>query len=218
MTTNNQSLELTSRHQLIDLNKEKVNFRCRFQAESTPNGQDFLAVVMNQNDLNNYNKLDDIQMKVAPGKIGGTIVADNNKYVNYFLLLKSKESAPVKVNVTTTIEDIEPNIETQTAQNDNEYAQENIPEQDIIEKPATNITFEKPIYKKLWFWVIMVLAIGTLIYLSYDYIKTRKNNYNNKISTQKKIENVVDVPVENSATMSKNELYDRIGHQIGNVE
>ena len=192
--------------------------RKEFQAESTPNGQDFLAVVMNQNDLNNYNKLDDIQMKVAPGKIGGTIVADNNKYVNYFLLLKSKESAPVKVNVTTTIEDIEPNIETQTAQNDNEYAQENIPEQDIIEKPATNITFEKPIYKKLWFWVIMVLAIGTLIYLSYDYIKTRKNNYNNKISTQKKIENVVDVPVENSATMSKNELYDRIGHQIGNVE
>lgn len=216
MTTNNQSLELTSRHQLIDLNKEKINFRCRFQAESTPNGQDFFAVVMNQNDLNNYNKLDDIQMKVAPGKIGGTIVADNNKYVNYFLLLKSKENSPVKVNVSTTIEDIEPNIETQTQ--DNEYMEENILDNDIIEKPTTNITFEKPIYKKLWFWVIMVFTIGTLIYLSYDYIKTRKNNYNDKISTQKKIENVVDVPSQDSPTLIKNELYDRIGNQIGNVE
>ena len=216
MTTNNQSLELTSRHQLIDLNKEKVNFRCRFQVESIPNGQDFLAVVMNQDDLNNYHKLDDIQMKVAPGKIGGTIVADNNKYVNYFLILKSKESVPLKVNLNTTIEDIEPNIQPESKEN--EYIPGTESDDDIIEKPVTNITFEKPIYKKLWFWIIMVLALGTLVYLSYDYIKTRKSNYDNKISTQKKIENTADVPIENPATLTRNELYDRIGHQIGNVE
>ena len=30
-------------------------------------------------------KTENIEMKKAPGKIGGTIIADNNKYENYFL-------------------------------------------------------------------------------------------------------------------------------------
>ena len=74
MSSHNQVLDLSARHQLIDLNKDKINFKVSFHVVSDPIGQEFQAIVMNQNDLNNYSKLDDIQMKTAPGKIGGTIV------------------------------------------------------------------------------------------------------------------------------------------------
>ena len=105
MSTETTNVELTSRHQLIDLNKKLVNFKLDFNVQSLEN-KDFDAVVMCQSEINNYDKLENIEMKNAPGKIGGTIIADNNKYENYFIILKSRE--PQKVEITTTVEEIEP--------------------------------------------------------------------------------------------------------------
>ena len=61
---------------------------------------------LNQTTINNYDALDKIEMKRAPGHISGTIIADNNKYENYFIILKSEE--PHSVQVTTTVEEIPP--------------------------------------------------------------------------------------------------------------
>ena len=101
-------LQLTSRHQLVDLNKKMVNFKLDFSVQSL-NDKEFEAVVLNQTDINKFDSLDNIEMKVAPKKISGSIIADNNKYENYFIVLRCSE--PNDVEITTTIEEIAPKIE-----------------------------------------------------------------------------------------------------------
>ena len=71
------TLELSTRHQLVDLNKKLVNFKLDFNVVSL-NDKDFEAVVMNQTDINKFDNLDTIEMKTAPKKISGNIIADNN--------------------------------------------------------------------------------------------------------------------------------------------
>ena len=102
------TLELSTRHQLVDLNKKLVNFKLDFNVVSL-NDKDFEAVVMNQTDINRFDNLDTIEMKTAPKKISGNIIADNNNYENYFLILRSSE--PQKVEIKTIIEEIEPKEE-----------------------------------------------------------------------------------------------------------
>jgi hypothetical protein len=169
MSKEKVSYELNERHQLLDLNQKLVNFKLEFKVESEPQGQEFYAIVMNQNQINEYEKLDQIEMKVAPGKIGGTIIADNNKYQNYFLILKAKDKKPTKVVVFTDIQEIEPKIiEEETVPNFNEnYIQE--------ETPTNSEAFTQvPMYKKPWFWLVTIVAIAVLGYLCYDYIMNRR--------------------------------------------
>ena len=181
MSSENKELELTNRHQLIDLNKDRVNFKVSFNVVSEPVGQEFQAIVMNQNDLDNYGKLNEIEMKTAPGKIGGTIVADNNKYQNYFLILKANGEAPVKVNLSYTIEDIPPRevVEEDVSEPQNEYNMQI--DSSSNDDYVTKMDNDKPIYKNVWFWVIFLLGVGVLIYMSYDYIKNRRDGYHNQI-------------------------------------
>ena len=150
MSSENKELELTNRHQLIDLNKDRVNFKVSFNVVSEPVGQEFQAIVMNQNDLDNYGKLNEIEMKTAPGKIGGTIVADNNKYQNYFLILKANGEAPVKVNLSYTIEDIPPRevVEEDVSEPQNEYNMQI--DSSSNDDYVTKMDNDKPIYKNVW--------------------------------------------------------------------
>ena len=178
MSSHNQVLELTNRHQLIDLNKEKVNFKVTFNVLSEPVGQEFEAIVMNQNDLNNYSKLQDIQMKIAPGKIGGTIVADNNTYQNYFLILKShQDDKVVKVNLNYEIEDVAPQT-TPSEVSKEVYEEQTVPESNEVLSKFSN---ETPIYRRIWFWIIFAIGAAVLGYLCYDYIKNRRDGYHNQI-------------------------------------
>ena len=178
MSSHNQVLELTNRHQLIDLNKEKVNFKVTFNVLSEPVGQEFEAIVMNQNDLNNYSKLQDIQMKMAPGKIGGTIVADNNTYQNYFLILKShQDDKVVKVNLNYEIEDVAPQT-TPSEVSKEVYEEQTVPESNEVLSKFSN---ETPIYRRIWFWIIFAIGAAVLCYLCYDYIKNRRDGYHNQI-------------------------------------
>ena len=41
MSSHNQVLDLSARHQLIDLNKDKINFKVSFNVVSDPIGQEF---------------------------------------------------------------------------------------------------------------------------------------------------------------------------------
>jgi hypothetical protein len=179
MSSNSQVFELTDRHQLIDLNKEKVNFKVVFSVVSDPVGEEFKAIVMNQNDLNNYAKLDDIQMKVAPGKIGGTIVADNNTYQNYFLILKSIENKKTKVQVQYNIEDVQPQEEAPNAEQEDSMSDLNITAPDVEIK--TKLPSDTPIYKRVWFWIIFAIGAIILGYMCYDYIANRREGYHNQI-------------------------------------
>ena len=178
MSSHNQVLELTNRHQLIDLNKEKVNFKVSFNVISDPVGEEFEAIVMNQNDLNNYSKLQDIQMKVAPGKIGGTIVADNNTYQNYFLILKNHNNEKnVNVKLSYQIEDV-PAQETPTEVPHEVYEEQSLPESNEVLSKFSN---ETPIYRRVWFWIIFAVGVAVLGYLCFDYIKNRRDGYHNQI-------------------------------------
>lgn len=157
MSTETSSVELTTRHQLIDLNKKLVNFKLDFNVQSLDN-KDFDAVVMCQSEINNYDKLENIEMKSAPGKIGGTIIADNNKYENYFIILKSKE--PQKVEITTTIEEIEPKEEEPIVELEENNKIENI----------------KPFYRNRGFWVLVLM----IVVLAGFYFKDTIGNLLNK--------------------------------------
>ena len=78
MVRNVQTLELSKRHQLIDLNKDKVNFELKFNIVAE-NEKVFHVIIMTQAEVDNYDNLSDIDMRVAPGKISGTISSKENK-------------------------------------------------------------------------------------------------------------------------------------------
>jgi hypothetical protein len=224
MSKEKVSYELNERHQLLDLNQKLVNFKLEFKVESEPQGQDFYAIVMNQNQINEYEKLDQIEMKTAPGKIGGTIVADNNKYQNYFLILKAKDKNSIKVNVFTDIQEIEPKIiEENIAENIAENLEENYTQE---ETSAPESITQVPIYKKPWFWLVAIVAIAVLGYLSYDYIMNRKlqgksifgKNELNPTTTQPTL-----VPTEAAISnipaqaVSQPSIEDQMYHKVGTI-
>ena len=125
MVLEKQIYELGSRPQLIDLNKNYKKFRLQFQVVSVELNEEFQALVMNQEQVENTPDLNKIEMKIAQGKIGGNIVADNDKYQNYYLVMRNSVKAPdktVKVEVTKNIEEIvdPPPQETETISKEKE--------------------------------------------------------------------------------------------------
>ena len=194
MSTETTNVELTSRHQLIDLNKKLVNFKLDFNVQSLEN-KDFDAVVMCQSEINNYDKLENIEMKNAPGKIGGTIIADNNKYENYFIILKSKE--PQKVDITTTVEEIEPK-ETESKVVDLEESGENIS--------------EKQFYSNRGFWVLVLMVVVLIGFYFKDVI-------GNLLQRNKTVEVVQAAPsIPEKITTGIDPVSDLINQGLSQVE
>jgi hypothetical protein len=106
---NNKSrLTLENRHQLIDLNKEYVNFDITFECRSVDATKDFEIIVVNQEQLNTIDLTNLTMKKTKGGYISGNIVADENKYQNYFLILRSFTEEPVDVDLEIKIKLIEP--------------------------------------------------------------------------------------------------------------
>lgn len=210
MSKEKLSYQLNERHQLIDLNQKIVNFKLEFKVESEPLGKEFYAIVMNQNQINEYEKLDQIDMKVAPGKIGGTIVADNNKYQNYFLILKSKGPTPTKVNVHTDIQEIEPKVVEEEIKPTFEPSYEN------DETVAPEEFVQVPMYKKPWFWLVIAVAVAVLGYLCYDYIVNRRINGQGIFSKSETVVPTVvaaesPAPVSSTAPSVEDQMYSKVG-------
>ena len=217
MSKEKTSYELNERHQLLDLNQKLVNFKLEFKVESEPQGQEFYAIVMNQNQINEHDKLDQIEMKIAPGKIGGTIVADNNKYQNYFLILKAKTGTTTKVNVFTDLQEIEPKIveeEVVPTLNEN-YVQEETPSPE----PFTQV----PMYKKPWFWLVTLVAVAVLGYLCYDYVMNRRKQ--GKLGFGKSVSKTdsltTSLPLDSTSstqpTVSTPSLEDQMYSKVGTI-
>ena len=209
MTRETHNLELSTRHQLLDLNREKVNFVLNFNIVAEDN-KHFFVIILTQKEVDKYGNLDEIEMKTAPGKISGTITVKDNVYENYILLLKSNDNC--KVHVDLDVEEVEPEIKD---------VQENFNE---MSEPENNVGYEVsedniPIYKKTWFWIFLFILLLMVGYLGYNYIQNRKENYQlgeniaqaAKISTNNK-EHHVDMDLENSGNIyeHKNSTYENL--------
>jgi len=175
MPTTKQKYVLTQRHQLIDLNKTYKNFKLQFQVVSTESNKDFHAIVLNQEQLDGTTDLQNVEMKLAKGRIGGTIVADNDKYQNYFLVLKSiLPQDNTEVEVTTTIEEVEPKAPTPSPPPPEEQ-----PKEDFVEptstptstpNPSTSPSTARTLLQKPWFWLLLLVLVAGGAYYYYVYI------------------------------------------------
>jgi hypothetical protein len=210
MTRETHNLELSTRHQLLDLNREKVNFVLNFNIVAEDN-KHFFVIILTQKEVDKYGNLDEIEMKTAPGKISGTITVKDNVYENYILLLKSNDNC--KVHVDLDVEEVEPELKD---------VQENFNE---MSEPQGNIGYEVsedniPIYRKTWFWIFLFILLLMVGYLGYNYIQNRKENYQlgeniaqaAKTSTNNKEHNV-DIDLENSGNNiyeHKNSTYENL--------
>ncbi len=100
-------LTLEKRHQLIDLNKEYVNFDITFECRAVDATKDFEIIVVNQEQLNTID-LTNLTMKLTKnGYISGNIIADEDKYQNYFLILRAPTEEPIEVDLEIRIKQIE---------------------------------------------------------------------------------------------------------------
>jgi len=163
--------KLTNRPQLIDLNGDLINFELEFLVKASDANQEFYAIVMTQDQLDVVD-INKIEMKKAKGQIGGNINANNNKYQNYFLVLK-------KVNETEEESEVQVLIKI----NPLEVLQSNespsiLPSKDSIlsREIENNSKFEKiPFYRKSWFlYLLLAVAILLCLYFYYrSYYKTK---------------------------------------------
>lgn len=169
MTSEKKHYQLNLRPQLIDLNQNFKNFRLKFQVLAEDVNRTFQALVVNQEQLDtrDINKLD---MKEAKGKIGGSIVADNDQYQNYFLVLKSQE--PIEVDVITELEEIAPNVTTPPSQ----QQMENFEVQSQTTTTPPSASSPKPFYKKPIFWLLLIILLAFAGYYYYQFIYLKNRN------------------------------------------
>lgn len=171
MVLEKQIYELESRPQLIDLNKNYKKFRLQFQVVSMEANQEFQALVMNQEQVENTPDLNKIEMKIAQGKIGGNIVADNEKYQNYYLVMRNSVKMPetmVKVEVTKNIEEI---LEGSPEPEDppSPLTKETTETDDNEEYTKEQEQIKVPFYRKPWFWAFIAVFVF-LVFLYYYYV------------------------------------------------
>jgi hypothetical protein len=196
MPVTKQKYNLNARHQLIDLNQEFKNFKLDFQVTSA-DGTQFHAVVIEQEQLDSKLDLKNLDMKIAKGKIGGSIVADKDVYNNYFLVLKSVDDKPVDVELEINIEEIPP-------------APTPAPETPIVENFQPSETPQPkpvPFYRTSWFALLVIgIILGGLLYYYLFHIK-------NPIVVTADVTNppVVATPVPVPETVKKSpDLYSKL--------
>lgn len=119
MVLKNFEVEINSKHQLLDLNADMVNFDLNFKVTSEIENDEFEALVLPKTELDKYNDLNLIEMKTAPGFIKGNITVNDNIYQNYFLILKKQEGNS-KANVQIEIEELENSTHTENNNNTEE--------------------------------------------------------------------------------------------------
>lgn len=185
------TLELSPRHQLVDLNKKLVNFKLDFNVVSL-NDKEFEAVVMNQTDINKYDNLDIIEMKTAPKKISGNIIADNNTYENYFLILRSND--PQNVEIKTIVEEIPPRQE-----------------EPFVEEENSTVAKSSPFYKTRGCWALIAIAVILLGFYLKDHFFKKTKGKDVVTSIQ---ENIV-TPVKDTVTPFVQKLNDTLSNVDG---
>lgn len=215
-----KTYQLTKRHKLIDLNGENVNFKLEFIVQALNNNDRFKAIVLTQEQLDSVD-LNKIEMKSAEGKISGNITANNNKYQNYFLVLKKHEDDEndneLPVEILINLEKISDNDVKENFNNQKETGEvtNNV---NLTETTTTspNPLIRIPFYKKPWFWLLIVILVAVvgLVYYNYFYLKKpffwQKPKINNtSIAPSSVIKQEIVAPIPSDANTK---LYERISN------
>ena len=160
---------LTSNQQLLDLNGDVTNFKLDFTATSEGD-KPFYLLVVDQTTLDNTSELD--LKHVTNGTISGNLVADNNVYQNYFLVLRGEpEQGEIKVNVTIDIQEIEPKKQDKNVSF-------NIEGENTTTSASTSTTTSGTTKFKFvnpFTTCLVVVIIGVLLYLLYIYLQKKKS-------------------------------------------
>jgi hypothetical protein len=165
------TIVLNGKHQqLIDLNKDKVNFISDFTI--TPNildlDKDYYATVITQTQLDNDTEFD---FKKLSGIHTGSIKNETNQYQNYFLAIKS----------TTAFREMK--IENNLTELETEKLQEKFQERDtpLIEQDQAHVQVKESPPKensnnKLYKYIIALFIVIVGCYLLYYFWKKSKNS------------------------------------------
>lgn len=94
MTTSKQTVSLNNVKQLLDLNKDAVNFSLQFKVQSH-DGKPFDAVVVDQETLDSNPEIP--FQKASNGVIEGTVKLTQNVPKSYYLALRSAEPSMVDI-------------------------------------------------------------------------------------------------------------------------
>ena len=148
----NFEIEITKKPQLINLNDSEKNFEIKFKVVSE-NEEEFLAIVLNKEDLDKYSDLDEVEMKKSPGIIKGTLQCNEDKTENYFLVVK-KEGEPCKASVEIDLNEIEKFEEI------DQFASS---QQQPVKDNSVAVIFNKYFYHILGFLIVV-----SLIYYFYS--------------------------------------------------
>lgn len=151
----NFEIEITKKPQLINLNDSEKNFEIKFKVVSE-NEEEFLAIVVNKEDLDKYSDLDEVEMKKSPGIIKGTLQCNEDKTENYFLVVK-KEGEPCKASVEIDLNEIEKFEEI------DQFASSQQHQQQPVKDNSVAVIFNKYFYHILGFLIVV-----SLIYYFYS--------------------------------------------------
>lgn len=206
-----QLYPLTKRPQLIDLNGENVNFKLDFTVQSLDPTNEFNAIVLTQDQLDTMD-LNKIEMKSAKGKISGNILANNDKYKNYFLVLKRKEndaSPDFQVEVNIDIQSVSP------ATSSNNAPIAFTPKESITtsnESSATTNECDVPFYKKVWFWVFLFIIVSLFVFFYMNfYRKTSFVDFSSFFKKKPTIAKTTTTPVDTSLLQQpESQLYAKL--------
>lgn len=167
-----QSVLLSTRPQLIDLNREFTNFKLTFQCAAKNPQQEYEIIVITQEELDAAD-LNTLDYKKIKGTIGGKIIANENTSKNYFLVARQPEdsSSPLEIQITIDIEEISsvntpPPLPSQTVQ----VAPTPLPQTSILSSLRTNLIQNR------WFWIglLLLIACGIFLYFYYERSTTPK--------------------------------------------
>lgn len=162
---NRTRLSIVPRHQLIDLNKEYINFEILFECRCADASKDFEMLVINQDQLNTIDLSNLVMKKTKGGYISGNIVADEDRYQNYFLVVRADD--PVEADLDITIRPIPPKTVVPPSPTDELLVPAAVAAAPAITRARwTHILTDYPFYV---FLGIVLLAI--LVYVGYHYYK-----------------------------------------------
>lgn len=163
MTT--QRYRVNTQPRLIDLNNDLTNFKLTFSCSSIPENAVYKIHVATQNELD-VQEIESLPFREITGKVNGDVIADENKYDNYFLILCSDQE--IEVDVSTHIEMVEPKMNTELSK--------------PVDQPESAIVgYWTP--STIFFWVAFSLIILFLIY--YLFIRKRSNKSSGESSNSK---------------------------------
>ncbi len=177
----NFEIEINSKHQLLDLNSDKINFDLNFKVESQTNDV-FHALVLSKTELDGYQDLNDIQMKDAPGIIKGNIKSNDNKYENYFLILKKMDGS-TKANVTIELEELEYDDNSNFSQLSNAT--------DIGGKGENKFL---KFYNDYFYHILLILFVVGIGVAYYNFVYQKTTDMMDKSSKKEKVTDNVPLP------------------------